>query len=234
MANILLIEDDDALAGVVARELAGEGLPVQRAADGRAGLRLFAQCAPDLVVLDWMLPGLNGLEVLRRIRQTSGAMVLMLTARDAEADLLVGLEVGADDYLTKPFSMPELIARSRALLRRAATIRQFIAADRGGATGTLRSGTLWLDVGAHRAELGATPLNLTPTEFALLALLLRNPGRVFSRAYLLETIWDAAAHDGDRAVDNAVARLRKKLADEGRRLETVWGIGYRWLAESAA
>jgi DNA-binding response OmpR family regulator len=151
----------------------------------------------------------------------------MLTARSEETDRVIGLEVGADDYLTKPFGTRELVARVRALLRRQERLQELLAADRAEGTATLRLGSLELDPGAHRASLDGTPLDLTRTEFGLLHLLLRNRGRAFSREYLRESVWGEPAIEGDRSVDNAVLRLRKKLGPLGDAIETVWGIGYR-------
>ncbi len=227
MATILLVEDAHELAQVIVRELETAGYAALHAADGYAALDLHAQQRPDLVILDWMLPGIDGLEVLRRLRQSAPTLVLMLTARSEDTDRIVGLEVGADDYLTKPFNMRELIARVRALLRRADLIRQTLNADSADASQTLRRGPLHLDPGAHLATLDSTPLDLSPTEFALLHLLLRSPGRAFSRAYLLDTVWRETYIGGDRSVDNVVLRLRKKLGTVGEAIETVWGIGYR-------
>ncbi|MFN2157852.1 MAG: winged helix-turn-helix domain-containing protein, partial [Anaerolineae bacterium] len=172
---------------------------------------------------------LDGLEVLRQIRQSpSGAVpVLMLTARDEEIDRVIGLEVGADDYLTKPFGMRELIARVRALLRRIERVQQVLETDRVEADASISYGPLVLDPEAYRATLDGRLLDLTRTEFGLLHLLLRNPGRAFSRAYLLDMVWGETFVTGDRSVDNAVLRLRKKLGDWGEAIETVWGVGYR-------
>ncbi|MGH2516179.1 MAG: response regulator [Ktedonobacterales bacterium] len=227
MATILLVEDAHDLAQVVARELEAAGYRVLQAGDGVAGVELHAREQPDLVILDWMLPKMDGLEVLRRIRQSTGTPVLMLTARGEETDRVVGLEVGADDYLTKPFSMRELVARVRALLRRVEMLREMLSADQAGTGDALARGSLRLDPQAHRAELDGEALDLSPTEFALLHLLLRSPGRAFSRAYLLDTVWQESYIGGDRSVDNAVLRLRKKLGPVGEDIETVWGIGYR-------
>jgi DNA-binding response OmpR family regulator len=227
MATILLAEDAQDLAQVVLRELAAAGYQTLHAADGVAALDLHERALPDLVILDWMLPRLDGLEVLRQLRRTTATPVLMLTARGEETDRVVGLEVGADDYLTKPFSMRELVARVRALLRRAELLRQTLRADRADDGAPLTRDGLRLDPQAHLAQLDGAPLDLSPTEFALLHLLLRGPGRAFSRAYLLDTVWRESYIGGDRSVDNAVLRLRKKLGPLGDAIETVWGIGYR-------
>ena len=230
--TILVVEDAVDLAEVLVRELSNFGYQVWHAADGRTALSLHQQHQPDLVILDWMLPQLDGLEVLRTIRQTKSTPVLMLTARSEETDLVVGLELGADDYLTKPFGMRELIARVRALLRRDQRIQQLLQADAQPATEVLRYGDLVLDPHLHIVALRQQELDLTPTEFAILDLLLRNPGRAFSRNYLLDTIWGQSYVGGDRSVDNAMLRLRKKLADFGDAIETVWGLGYRLQAEA--
>lgn len=227
MTTILLVEDTPDLAEVIKRELEAAGYRVLVAGDGVRALEMHAEHEPELVILDWMLPRLDGLEVLRQIRQTSATPVLMLTARGDEVDRVVGLEVGADDYLTKPFSMRELVARVRALLRRAELLYQTLAADRERAGGAIAWGPLVLEPEAHSVTLNGTPLDLSRTEFALLHLLLRNPGRVFSRAYLLDTVWGESYVGGDRSVDNAVLRLRRKLGPLGEAIETVWGVGYR-------
>ncbi len=227
MAKILLVEDTPDLAQVIARELEAAGYDVIRAGDGLTALQLHAAHAPDLILLDWMLPKLDGLEVLRRLRRTSAVPVLMLTARGEETDRVVGLEVGADDYLTKPFSMRELIARVRAMLRRVEQIQQMLSADRANAETAIQRGALRLDPQAHLAVLDGETLDLSRTEFDLLHLLLRNPGRAFSRAYLLDTVWGETYVGGDRSVDNAMLRLRKKLGALGDDIETVWGVGYR-------
>jgi DNA-binding response OmpR family regulator len=225
---ILLVEDAADLAQVIQRELTQVGYQVLHAADGLRALELHASHRPDALILDWMLPRLDGIDVLRQIRQTSATPVLMLTARSEELDRVMGLEVGADDYLTKPFSMLELMARVNALLRRTEMIRQMLASDlEGGGEPQMTYHDLVLDIERHLATLYGEPLDLSRTEFDLLHLLLRNPGRAFSRAYLLDTIWGAEYIGGDRSVDNAILRLRKKLADLGDNIETVWGIGYR-------
>ena len=231
MTTILLVEDAPDLAQVILRDLESEGYHVLYAADGVAALDLFATQPPDLVILDWMLPKLNGLEVLRRLRRSSAVPVLMLTARSEEADRVIGLEVGADDYLTKPFSMRELVARVHALLRRIEHVQAVLAADRSNDTSPVCYGPLRLDPSGYRATLEGAPLDLTRTEFDLLHLLLRNPGRAFSRSYLLDTVWGENYVTGDRSVDNAILRLRKKLGALGNGIETVWGVGYRLVPE---
>ena len=227
MTTILLVEDALDLAQVIVRELKAAGYEALHAGDGVAALQLHASHQPDLVILDWMLPKLDGLEVLRQIRQSSATPVLMLTARDEEADRVIGLEVGADDYLTKPFSMRELMARVRALLRRIERVRQILETDRAGGDAVIKYGPLRLDPQAYQANLADEPLDLTRTEFELLHLLLRNPGRAFSRSYLLDMVWGETYVIGDRSVDKAILRLRRKLGDLGEAIETVWGIGYR-------
>jgi DNA-binding response OmpR family regulator len=225
--TILLVEDEPQLAQVIVRELEGVGYRVLHAPDGFKALETFSAEQPNLVILDWLLPAIDGLEVLQHLRRTSAVPVLMLTARGEETDRVVGLEVGADDYLTKPFSMRELIARVRALLRRIDRVKQIIEADRSSGETFVVQGRLSLDPGGYRVTLDGEPLDLTRSEFDLLHLLLRNPGRAFSRTYLLDAIWGESYVAGDRSVDNAVLRLRRKLGSHAKVIETVWGIGYR-------
>jgi DNA-binding response OmpR family regulator len=227
MTTILLVEDAYDLAKMIIGELESQGYYVLHFCDGVSALQAHKSEQPALVILDWMLPELDGLEVLRRIRQSSTTPVLMLTARDQETDRVVGLELGADDYLTKPFSLRELIARVRALLRRAQVIQQILQADQNANGVPLNYYQLHLNPDSHLVTLDGVPLDLSPIEFALLHLLLRNPGRVFSRAYLLDTIWGETYVGGDRSVDNTILRLRKKLGKKGEAIETVWGIGYK-------
>ncbi len=225
--RLLVIEDSADLAALIRAELEGAGFEVRVCADGPSGLAAFLQSAPECILLDWMLPGMDGLEVLRRIRQNSAVPVLMLTARGDEVDRVIGLEVGADDYLPKPFGMRELVARVRALLRRAERVQEFLEADRQGEQGILRWHEVEMDPQGYSALLSGESLDLTRTEFDLLRLFVSNPGRTFSRSYLCETVWGQPYLDGDRSVDNAMLRLRKKLGQLGEAIETVWGVGYR-------
>jgi DNA-binding response OmpR family regulator len=227
MPTILLIEDTLDLAEVIRRELVIAGYEVIGATDGIAGIAAFQRHAPELVILDWMLPKRDGLDVLRAIRQGSTTPVLMLTARSEETDRVIGLELGADDYLPKPFGMRELLARVRALLRRSEVTRSLLQSDQAPAVERLTYAGLLLDPAAHRATLDNEELELSPTEFQLLQLLIRSPGRAFGRAYLLDTVWGQQYLGGDRTVDNAMLRLRKKLGPLSDALETVWGVGYR-------
>ncbi len=227
MTTILLVEDAYELAKMIISELDAQGYRVLHMCDGVSALQAHATEQPALVILDWMLPKLDGLEVLRQIRQTSPTPVLMLTARGQETDRVVGLELGADDYLTKPFSMRELIARVRALLRRAQVIQQILIADQNAAGIPLTYDRLHLNPESHLVTLDGVPLDLSPIEFALLHLFIRSPGRAFSRAYLLDTIWGDTYVGGDRSVDNTILRLRKKLGTMGEAIKTAWGIGYK-------
>jgi DNA-binding response OmpR family regulator len=224
---VLIVEDAGDLAHLIQRELARAGFEAHLAADGLRGLELHASLKPDLIILDWMLPKLSGIDVLRHIRETATTPVILLTARSEEAERVMGLDAGADDYVTKPFSTQELVARTRALLRRVDMVRRTIEADRSMAQETITRGPLRLDPSAHTASVAGERVDLTPTEFELLHLMLRNPGRAFSRAYLLDAIWDAEYVGGDRSVDNAILRLRKKLGTMADDIETVWGVGYR-------
>jgi DNA-binding response OmpR family regulator len=228
LAHILLVEDATDLAQVIVRELEAAGYSVTHVANGEAALQCEKRDHFHLVILDWTLPGIDGLDVLRDLRTHSSVSVLMLTARDAEIDRVLGLEVGADDYLTKPFSMRELIARVRAMLRRRDLIEQTIAADQTASDVVINAGGLRIEPDSHVVSIDDNTVDLTRTEFALLYLLVSNAGRVFSRAYLLDTIWSADYVDGDRSVDNTIMRLRKKLKTVGDCIEAVWGVGYRW------
>lgn len=226
MTKILLVEDAADLADMIRKNLMSTGFDVQTVGDGAAALEAFPSLNPDMIILDWMLPKLDGLEVLKRIRQSSTVPVLMLTARGDEVDRVVGLEVGADDYLTKPFSMHELVARIHALMRRSHLVQQAITSDQSHESAVVHWGPLFISPDLREVTLNGSLLDLSRTEFDLLHLFLRNPRRVFTRAYLLETIWGTTYIENDRSVDSAVTRLRKKLGELGEWIEPVRGVGY--------
>jgi DNA-binding response OmpR family regulator len=231
VATILVVDDEPSLLDTIAYNLRREGHRVVTAADGEAALDA-ARERPDAVVLDLMLPKLDGIEVCRRLRQHSAVPILMLTARTDEVDRVVGLEVGADDYLTKPFSMRELVARVKALLRR----RELLAAElaeKSTAGERLESGDLVLDSAQHRAARAGEPLALTPREFDVLAFLMRHRGQVFSAEHLLERVWGYDRAVDARTVPVHIRNLREKIEDDPsrpQRIETVRGVGYRFVA----
>jgi DNA-binding response OmpR family regulator len=225
MAPTILVVDDEARIVKLVRDyLERAGFDVLAAHDGETALTLARLERPDLIVLDLMLPGVDGLDVCRRLRQESGVPIIMLTARVEEADRIVGLELGADDYVTKPFSPGELVARVRATLRR-------VSGQVGPAT-ILRAGDVELDTAALAATVAGQPVDLTPTEFQLLATLVRQPGRIFSREQLLEAVHGVAFDGYDRSVDSHVKNLRRKIEPdprEPRYIQTVYGVGYRFV-----
>ena len=218
-ATILVVEDEPAIADAVAARLRAEGFGVHVAHDGPSGVAAAAKHLPDLVVLDVMLPGFDGLEVCRRIQAERPVPILMLTARDDETDLLVGLAVGADDYMAKPFSMRELAARVHALLRRAAK-----AATPSTAPPTLRLGDLEINQAERRVLRGGVEAHLTPTEFDLLVHLAAHPRTVLPRERLLADVWGWADASGTRTVDSHIKGLRRKLGSD--LIRTVHGVGY--------
>jgi two-component system alkaline phosphatase synthesis response regulator PhoP len=224
MAQTILVVDDEARIVQLVRDyLERAGFHVLTARDGETALTLARVEQPDLVVLDLMLPGTDGLDVCRRLRRESGVPIIMLTARVEEADRIVGLELGADDYVTKPFSPRELVARVRATLRR-------VSGEVGPAT-ILRAGDVELDIAALAATVGGKAVDLTPTEFHLLATLARQPGRIFSREQLLEAIHGVAVDSFDRSVDSHVKNIRRKIEPDPRKpryIQTVYGVGYRF------
>lgn len=218
--TILIVEDDPDVVRVARAYLEREGYVVLVEGDGEAGLQRARAARPDLVVLDWMLPGASGLDVLRRLRADGDAPVLMLTARSDEADRVLGLELGADDYLVKPFSPRELVARVGAVLRRTTAAEP--------ATDLVRHGALEVDGGARIARVAGHAVDLTTLEFDLLRALAVAPGRVFRREELIERVWGGGYEGGDRVVDVHVSNLRQKLADAGGAdlIRTFRGVGY--------
>jgi DNA-binding response OmpR family regulator len=215
-----VIEDEEAIASAVAARLRSEGYDVSVAHDGPAGVALCNETHPDLVVLDLMLPGLDGLEVCRRIQADRRTPVLMLTARDSETDLVVGLAVGADDYMTKPFSPRELVARVQAILRR---VDERAAAD-DDAGEVLHVGPVAIDLVTRRVRRDGELVHLTPTEFDLLACLAARPGAVYTREQLLREVWGYRDGSGARTVDSHVRALRRKLGPGV--IRTVHAVGY--------
>ncbi|WP_422744471.1 response regulator transcription factor [Mycobacterium sp. WMMD1722] len=215
MKRILVVDDEPTILAQVATRLRAEDFAVETAVDGPSAVAAAASTAPDLVILDVMLPGFDGLEVCRRIQAQRATPVLMLTARSDETDMLIGLGVGADDYLTKPFSMRELVARVRVLLRRM---------DRAGDGEPVLIGECRIDLQARRVHRGSDEVHLTRTEFDLLAFLIRRPRAAVSREVLLEHVWGWASGVESRTVDTHVKALRRKLGAE--LIRTVHGVGY--------
>jgi DNA-binding response OmpR family regulator len=223
MRTILVVEDEEAIAEAVRARLDSEGYSVRLAADGPEALQAVAEHTPDLVVLDLMLPGMDGLEVCQEIQKREWVPVLMLTARTDEADKVAGFAVGADDYLTKPFSMRELTARVRAILRRMERIREL------SSTEPVVRFDLTVDAARRRVLRGEEEVGLTPLEFEILLTLSRSPGVVFSRDQLMDRVWGYRDYAGGRVVDSHVARIRRKLGDEAaepKYIRTVHGVGY--------
>jgi DNA-binding response OmpR family regulator len=221
-SKVLVVDDEDHIVELARIYLTREGYEVEGVGDGSQALARFGQIKPDLVILDIMLPGANGLEICKEIRKQSQVPIIMLTARDEVTDKVVGLEVGADDYLTKPFHPQELVARAKALLRRAR-----LEPD---APKMIRAGKLEVDLERHEVRHEQAKVQLRPKEFDLLTLLARHPGRVFQRSELLDLVWGYDFPGYTRTVDVHVQQLREKLAAAGvtePSIETVWGVGYR-------
>jgi DNA-binding response OmpR family regulator len=224
--RILIVEDETAMQYAISRALEKEGFAVDVAADGEAGLHAAQEHEYDVVLLDWILPKLSGIDVCRMLRAESAVPIIMLTARETEVDRVLGLELGADDYVAKPFSSAELVSRIRALIRRRALEQR-----RHRQVRTL--GGLILDATRHRVEVEGRPVQLTPTEFRLLALLASEPERVFSRDEIMRHLWESAFVGDRRNVDVHVRNLREKIErdrSQPERLVTVRGVGYQLLA----
>ncbi|MGH2498704.1 MAG: winged helix-turn-helix domain-containing protein [Candidatus Limnocylindria bacterium] len=231
MARLLVIDDEANLRHTLGYALRQEGHEVFTAEDGERGIEVFRESRPDAVILDLMLPRLDGFEVCRRLRRESDVPILMLTARDTELDTVVGLEIGADDYLAKPFSMRELIARVRAMLRRTRRGAEEAEPERLEADG------LVLDVPRHRVTRDGEEVPLKPKEFDLLQLLMANPGRVLGREQILARVWGYEYAGDTRTVDTHIKTLRERLGDRAKRprwIETVRGVGYRFRETAAS
>jgi len=221
-SKVLVVDDEDHIVELARIYLTREGYQVESVTDGAQALNRFAQVKPDMVVLDIMLPGVDGLTICKEIRKQSQVPIIMLTARDEVTDKVVGLEVGADDYLTKPFHPQELVARAKALVRRAR-----LEPDQPK---LIRAGRLEVDLERHEVRFGEGKVQLRPKEFDLLALLARHPGRVFHRSELLDLVWGYDFPGYTRTVDVHVQQLREKLAMGGvadPSIATVWGVGYK-------
>ena len=224
--SILVVEDDAAIADAVSYALTSEGFAVETATDGEQALERARTHNYDLMVLDLRLPKVSGIEVCRTLRGESTIPILMLTAKDSELDRVVGLEVGADDYVTKPFSMAELMSRVRAILRR----RRL---DLEGADPTRRVGSLELDLVRHEVKIDGQTIRLTPSEFRLLAFLASEPERVFTRREIMQHLWQSDYVGDERASDMHVSNLRRKIEadpDDPKRVVTVRGVGYKLVA----
>ena len=230
--RVLIVDDEPSIVELVRFTLEKEGFQCEVASDGLQALEKVERTQPDVVVLDLMLPGLDGLEVCRRIRQKTAVPIVMLTAKASEVDKVVGLELGADDYVTKPFSPRELVARIRAVLRRfqAAKQAQEQAQAQAGSQNELRVGDIVMDVARHQVWVQGRPVDLTPKEYELLRMLMANKGIVLTRELLLDKVWGYDFAGDTRTVDVHVVRLRQKLEDDPahpRYIETVRGVGYR-------
>ena len=221
--TVLVVDDEEAIAEAVRARLESEGYQVLVAADGPEAIETAATAHPDLVVLDLMLPGMDGLEVCKEIQREQWVPVLMLTARTEEADKVAGFAVGADDYLTKPFSLRELAIRVKAILRRVERIRASSVAE------PIVQGPLVVDASRRRVTVDGKDVGLTPLEFEILLTLARDPGVVFTREQLMDRVWGYRDYAGGRVVDSHVARIRRKLGEDGiepRFIRTVHGVGY--------
>jgi two-component system, OmpR family, response regulator RegX3 len=224
--KILVVEDEESLADTLRYNLEREGYLVAVAEDGRRALERFAAERPSLVILDLMLPEVSGLDVCRRIRQVSNVPIVMVTAKDSEADKVTGLELGADDYVTKPFSVRELVSRVRAHLRRAGMQSREIRDD------VLLVGPVQMDVSRHEVQVGGTPIDFTPKEFELLETFLRRSGRLLTRDFLISEVWGSDYFGDTKTLDVHVKRIRKKVERDPhlpQHLLTVRGLGYKFV-----
>ncbi|MEM8859456.1 MAG: response regulator transcription factor [Chloroflexota bacterium] len=226
MKTILVVDDTDSLRIMVKKYLAGEGYRVVTAKDGREALFVARDEKPDLIVLDLMMPEMDGYDFMRVYGREAETPIIILTAKMEESDKVLGLELGADDYVTKPFGMRELTARVRAVLRR------FEKAESGGSSqSVLRAGNIMLDPNSYLCQLNGSTINLTPSEFELLTVLMRHPGRAFSRADLLDMLQGTSFEGYERTIDVHVRNLRTKIEDDPSNpmyVETVYGVGYRF------
>ncbi len=228
--RILIVEDETPLAETVRYNLEREGYDVAVASDGNLALEMFRSLTPSLVILDLMLPGLSGLDVCRGIRDASDVPIIMVTAKDSEADKVAGLELGADDYVTKPFSVRELVSRVRANLRRYAGRMAHPAGSEGEEV--FRGGPVVMDVSRHEVEVGGEPISMPPKEFELLELLLRRKGRLLTREHLIEQVWGSDYFGDTKTLDVHVKRLRVRIEADPHHpthLLTVRGLGYKFV-----
>jgi two-component system OmpR family response regulator len=243
MAKILIVDDEENIANTLKYNLIREGYEVSISVDGRQALEVARQEKPDLIILDLMLPGMNGLDVCRTLRQHSTVPILMLTAREEEVDKILGLELGADDYMTKPFSLREVIARIRAMLRRMEMLQTITtpptepiqltvqATPVAPPQDIIQAGELQINVNQHTVTLGEKQITLKPKEFDLLAFLARHRGQVLTRETLLERVWDYDYSGGTRTVDVHIRWLREKIETDPSKphyIHTVFGVGYKF------
>ncbi len=228
--RILLVEDEASIAGPLSFLLEDQGFKVRIASDGASALKEFSRKAPDLVLLDLMIPEVSGIEVCRQIRATSDVPIIMLTAKASEIDKVVGLEVGADDYVTKPYSSRELLARINSVLRRSSSLRPAFENEEDD---IITSGSVTIDVGKHLVTVSGESVELPLKEFQLLLELIRNSGRVVTREQLLDRVWGSDFFGDQRTLDVHVKRLRSRISpddSEKKLIKTVRGVGYRFIA----
>jgi len=226
MTRVLVVEDEESFREGLNYMLSREGFDVVLASDGSQGMQAFDTKNPDIVLLDWMLPEVSGIEVCRYIRSKSSVPIIMLTAKDTEVDKVVGLELGADDYVTKPFSTAELLARIRAVLRRGADIEH-------SETAVIEHGPIRIDVERHAISVNGEPISMPLKEFELLELLIRNAGRVLTRGQLMDRVWGSNYHGDGKTLDVHIKRIRSKIEPDPASpvyLTTVRGLGYRFEA----